>query len=218
MHVITWNLQGASHSSENKWNTGVLQLLRDGPKIVCIQEAGSLPPSASLVTPGFGGVAGLNLYRWNRNYILYMNTDPTGNRCNLAIASKNPPTPGAGYAVLPGAGRTYRPCIGAAYPGVGGSVFCLHAISPRGPDVEGLLNAVAASGAAAPQRVFGDFNREPSTVDVGGWAVRGPNRETFSTSNPKHKYDYQANTGGVVDIGQRVGLVASDHYPVSFTI
>lgn len=48
-NVATWNLQGSSASSESKWNINVRQLItgRQSADILMIQEAGSLPLSAT---------------------------------------------------------------------------------------------------------------------------------------------------------------------------
>jgi cytolethal distending toxin subunit B len=40
-------MQGSSHSTENKWNTGVANLIGRGEAdVVALQEAGSVPDSA----------------------------------------------------------------------------------------------------------------------------------------------------------------------------
>lgn len=91
MIVGTWNMQGSSHSQENKWNEGVMNMMVQlNVDVFCLQECGSVPASANLIQNNFGGIAGLALYSWGGTttrpfgYILFYPADLNGNRCNLA--------------------------------------------------------------------------------------------------------------------------------------
>ena len=96
--VATWNLQGSNAPTENKWNTHVRQLVTGSGAvdILMVQEAGSIPSSATLTerefrTPGIP----MNEYIWNTGtnsrpqqlFIYFSRTDALSNRVNLAIVS-----------------------------------------------------------------------------------------------------------------------------------
>ncbi len=61
MPLGTWNIQGANHVTENKWNAGVRNLMTQRHLTVfCLQECGTMPLSAQALAP----VNGISLYRW----------------------------------------------------------------------------------------------------------------------------------------------------------
>ena len=222
MIIANWNMQGASHSTENKWNTGVSNLLSNGADVVCLQECGAVPDSAQLYQANVGGIAGLDMYTWGTTrtlkYILFYPSDPNGNRCNLAIVSKvapaNPTTDG--ILLYPAAPPVWRPVIGMLVNHIG--VFSIHAISPGGNDAPGLLNSVATYMGGNPWTVSGDYNREPGTM-VGAGVICPPDQNTFSVRNPSSKYDYMIKSGGGSVIGQVVtSLILSDHFPVVYSV
>jgi cytolethal distending toxin subunit B len=220
MHIVTWNMQGANHSEENKWNAGVRNLMNNAGHICCLQECGAVPASAHLVNANFAGIMGLNYYTWGTErtaiHILFYPADPNGNRCNLAIVSERPPL--NARMVYPAATPVWRPAIGIQVnPNFW--VFTLHAISPNGPDAPGLLNAINGSvPPGASWAALGDYNREPVTL-VTPYVVVPPNRNTFSVNNPVRAIDYcvknyvPQNWGAV-----QLGLIMSDHYPVVFLL
>lgn len=216
MRIVTWNLQGSSHSTENKWNEGLRPLIEQtGADAICVQECGAVPETAA---PQGRNNAGLELYTWGGTktrpgvWILFYPWDVNGNRCNLAVISRIPPQ---NPLVLYPAGLAHRPVIGAQYNNV--FVFSIHGISPGGPDVQGLLNAVVAQGLAS-WVVAGDFNREPGTIPPGAWIVCPPAGWTHPATAPASALDYavvSANYGRQVQ-GQVLGLQMSDHLPVGF--
>jgi cytolethal distending toxin subunit B len=218
--IVTWNMQGASHSTENKWNEGARNLLTQlSADWICLQECGAVPTSAQLLTNALSGIPGLELYQWGTTrshvYIVFMQTDPRGNRCNLAVVSRTQPS--AGYVVFPVAGPTWRPAIGVT---VGGVAFSLHAISPGGPDVAGLLAAIqAAVGGVSPWVAAGDYNCEPDAVPGGAWNVCSPNVATYSTQHPAARIDYMMVRDDIMPVqGTVQGLIMSDHFPVFFNL
>lgn len=216
MNLVTWNMQGASHSTENKWNTGVQNLLSSGADVCCLQECGAMPGSAVLNIAGYGGVAGLDLYTWGtartNKYILFYPADPGGNRCNLAIVSKVAPI--AGYLFVPGAPPIWRPTIGMTVGG--GTVFTIHAISPNGPDAPALVNV--ALGVAGNVVVAGDYNRAPGTMGGGAQVVCLPNGPTHPATAPVSYYDYAIKNYGGAVTGAVQSLYLSDHLPVAFVL
>ncbi|MBO0323649.1 hypothetical protein J0X14_15165 [Muricauda sp. CAU 1633] len=221
MKIVNWNMQGASHSIENKWNTGVQNLLAGQADVCCLQECGAIPPSAQLVYGNVNGFAGLNLYTWGttrkHKYILFYQSDPNGNRCNLAIVSNipiiNPKI--CGTLLYPAAPPVRRPVIGLFVNGL--AVFSIHAISPGGPDAPGLLNSVANNMGANPWSVSGDYNRDPASM-AGAGIVCPPNAPTYSSTNPHKKIDYLTKQDGPIVEGQVLNLLLSDHLPVVFMI
>lgn len=54
--TYTWNMQGASHATANKWNTGVTTLMQNCD-VLALQEAGSVPSSAIQIGSSATGVA-----------------------------------------------------------------------------------------------------------------------------------------------------------------
>lgn len=215
MRIVTWNMEGGNASTENKWNTGALNILQNLPAdIICLQECGGVPPSATYVGAYDNG---LELYTWGGTrtrpgaWILFFAWDRGGNRCNLAVVSRTEPED---PRLLYPAGNAHRPVIGAEYDGV--YVFSIHAISGGGWDAQGLLNAVVGEN-LAQWVVAGDFNRIPdNTFPQGAWIVCPPNGVTRHASERMLDYAVvSANYGGQV-IGQVLSLQMSDHWPVCF--
>ena len=241
MDVITWNMQGATGSGESKWNTDVKRLfLQSGVHVTCLQECGSLPSSAIAIPPpawlpGFAPPAGLNgdYVVWNLGtssrpfniYILWLETDPTGHRNNLAIASILLPL-SLIYIPNPLGGR---PAIGMRLPyGSTGNVaiFTLHAFSGSGNDGPGLLanmNMAGGSWFAA-----GDYNCDPTQWGLPGstapkimpaGTVYCPHNivPTHPGSGTNLDYAFKNPGPGVQGIvGEQ--FVVSDHYPVAYQI
>lgn len=221
MIIANWNMQGASHSTENKWNTGVSNLLRTAD-VICLQECGAVPASAQLIFANVNGIAGLDMYTWGTartlKYILFYPSDPNGNRCNLAVVSNiailNPANDG--YLLFPAAAPIWRPVIGLDINGIG--VFTIHAISPGGNDAPGLLNSVAGFMGANPWTVSGDYNRDPNSL-AGTGIVCPPDQNTYSVYNPQSRLDFLIKSGGGAIIGQVINnLILSDHYPVIYNV
>ncbi len=213
MRSATWNMQGSSHSTENKWNAGIGPLLGLAG-VVCLQECGGVPASARLEEEDIAGVPGLELYAWgterNARWILYYPADPNGNRCNLAVVTRDEPTDFA--FVVPAADPVWRPAIGAR---VGGTWwFSLHAISGGGPDARGLLRGI--DGLVDGWFAAGDFNREPDTLEDDDWTVLPPNGPTYPSKDPISKYDYAATSGADAGEGEVQSLLMSDHLAVVF--
>ncbi|BAU54665.1 hypothetical protein MgSA37_02843 [Mucilaginibacter gotjawali] len=219
MKLVTWNMQGSNHSTENKWNTGVMNFFSNGADVCCLQECGAVPQSALIVYQNYCGIANLQYWTWGAEralkYILFYPADPNGNRCNLAIVSRTEPV--SGTIVYPGAAPIWRPALGFQYNATH-FIFSLHAISPGGPDVVGLLNAINAVAGNPGQtwEAAGDFNREPATVAT-AFTICPPDADTYSVNNPNKRIDYAVKINGAVVVGFVQGPIMSDHYSVAYT-
>jgi cytolethal distending toxin subunit B len=107
-NIGTWNMQGANAETENKWNEDVANLMNQ-LDILALQEAGRVPRSANPLVPltnsintGWGTINGQMIldgitvreYTWQGTrtrpgyYIYWGNTDPNGNRVNVALVTR----------------------------------------------------------------------------------------------------------------------------------
>lgn len=224
MRITTWNMQGATNSADSKWTIGVQQLLAPDKAvdsdIVCLQECGAAPPSAvAAVAPAWIGnpPAGLvtGYYTWKPSkvtyYVVWAQTDPNGNRVNIALASQNAP---ANLLYAPPGLVGGRPAIGML---VGGSyVFSIHGFSGSGNDDPGLINNVYAMG-TPNWYVAGDYNREPNTWVPPHGVLCPPDKPTYPAT--KRKYDYMVKDAAPAVTGITLDtFVVSDHYPVVFDV
>lgn len=230
MKIITWNMQGSSHYNENKWNEAINHWFRldIGADVVCIQECGNIPESAELIIEHIDDMQDFNLYLWgtarSSKYILYYPWDQGGNRCNLAVVSKIAPSEyivdgnsilGA-IALFPDSRRSHRPIIGMLISDIW--VYSIHAISKGGPDALELIECAANFMPNKPWIVAGDYNRVPETLEGYPFVICPPNNPTYSTLNPRSKYDYMTKSEGDIILGSVYGLIMSDHYPVFYNI
>ncbi|EAB5054851.1 cytolethal distending toxin subunit B family protein [Salmonella enterica] len=236
--VMTWNLQGSSASTENKWNVNVRQLLSGtaGVDILMVQEAGAIPSSAvstgRQIQPVGIGIP-IEEYTWNlgttrredTRYIYYSNIDVGAHRVNLAIVSRQRAD---NVYVLRPTTVASRPIIGIE---LGNDVFLTaHALANGGPDAAAIVRATN-NFFRLPQRrhlswfLAGDFNRAPGRLE-----------NDLMTEHLERDVTVVAPTeptqigGGTLDYGvivdrapysQRIEAsrnpqLASDHYPVAF--
>ncbi len=218
MRLATWNMQGASHSTENKWNSGVQNLFSSLKlDICCLQECGAVPASAKLVANNYNNVQGLQYYTWGTDrtnkHILFYLADPNGNRCNLAVVSITAPV--GGGIVYPAQQPIWRPALGFKVSNTS-FVFSFHAISPNGPDAANMLTAINNAVGNA-WVTAGDYNREPSTL-VTAFNICPPDKNTYSVTKPTKKLDYCTKNFGNAVTGQVINLILSDHFPVGFVV
>lgn len=178
--VGTWNLQGASARTENKWNISVRQLITgENPvDVLMVQEAGALPSSARrtrrMIQPGGTPI---EEYIWDLGtrtrprsvYIYYSDLDVGARRVNLAIVSTRQAD--EAYVVHQDtiAGNS-RPAIGIR---IGTDAFFnIHALANGGTDAAALVTAVSNTMQTQSQSVSnwiiaGDFNRNPASLQSG---------------------------------------------------
>lgn len=246
--VATWNLQGSSATNESKWNISVRQLVsgEQGADIVMIQEAGSLPVSATrtmrVVQPVGVGIP-IEEYVWNLGtarrpnlmYIYYARLDVGANRVNLALLSRFRADDvfviGSGVPVLQA-----RPAIGIRLRN--DVFFSAHALSSGGADAARLVQNVYQFF-ATPERnhinwmLVGDFNRSPTSLQTALSAEPAVNNNTLivAPTEPTHRsgniLDYavihnartQRQTTAVsasIMFNRFRSQIVSDHFPVSF--
>lgn len=232
MNVITWNMQGSNATTENKWNTGVMNIMNSikPTPIVCLQECGGVPASADPIDVinfplTTGETDRVYVYRWGGTrsrpgyYILFHDWDVNGNRVNSAIVTNVLPTSLNDITLLsPSTGPVWRPALGVNFQGTW--VFSFHAISPGGPDAAGMLAQVAqfCGTSNSPWLVAGDWNRQPSALTLpANSVICPPNGNTYSILFPNAQYDYCVCSGANSVTGTVLNtLIMSDHFPVGY--
>lgn len=225
--VGTWNLQGSSASTENKWQVSVRQLVTgDNPiNILMLQEAGSVPNSARrtgrMVQPGGTPV---EEYIWELGtisrprsvFIYHADIDVGARRVNLAIVSDRMADEVIVVHQNTIATEASRPALGIR---IGTDVFfSLHALASGGGDATALVTAIHDHFMNMPQitwLIAGDFNREPASLLSGldsrvtsNIRIVSPNTAThFSSRGTNRILDY-AVVGNTQAPGVQVSLPA----------
>ncbi|MCU1720613.1 endonuclease/exonuclease/phosphatase family protein [Pseudomonas sp. 5P_5.1_Bac1] len=211
--IATWNMQGASASTESKWRTRVLQLARAND-IVVLQEAGSAPASATLsaqlqVNDQFGVAHQIDHYLWNLGtvarpevyHVFFLDVQRL--RVNLAIVVRGTSDLDIHDMVVVSDGVTvtapvYRPALGirvrrwSALHHEHVTVFNFHAISGGGANSSRVLREVSWH-TETPFVMLGDFNRDPrpgtSRPHAGNW-ISPPDIARLELANgPTHPAD-----------------------------
>lgn len=240
--TITWNMQGALSEGRSKWPQ-VRNLFQGETKVVALQEAGSqeyLPGTPiDNVLVRIANPDGLEILwaaiKWNCGtssrgeiyYIYFLHTG--GNRCNLAIVSKQP----ADYVIIlqrQGARLHERPILGIK---LGDDYFFnIHATSGGGSNAAGLVRRVydymQTENSRDSWMIMGDFNCGSDSL-MGrirsGYATIAPFVATVSQTLETHKNG--GNLDYAVELESLSGshratrlddswLRYSDHYPVQF--
>ncbi|MCI6217380.1 MAG: cytolethal distending toxin subunit B family protein [Helicobacter sp.] len=174
--VGTWNLQGSSASTENKWNVSVRQLITGSNPvdILMVQEAGSVPRSARrtgrVIQPGGTPI---EEYVWDLGtrsrptsvFIYYANIDVGARRVNLAIVSNRQADEVFVVRQSTIAPEVSRPAIGIR---IGNEAFFnIHALASGGGDATALVTAVHDNfldRRTITWLIAGDFNRDPASL------------------------------------------------------
>ncbi|MBA2858708.1 cytolethal distending toxin subunit B [Methanococcus maripaludis] len=220
--IITWNMQGACHSTEGKWRVDI-PLLMDMADICCLQECGTLPSTAILHTDYICDYEDFKLYTWNLGtwdrpniyYILHYYWDAGANRCNLAIVTKEKPK--KAHIVTNGTWYEGRPSIGILYNGM--NYFTIHASAgSRGGDAAKMLDDI--EGFIDPGENWfaaGDFNREPYDLII-PYEKCPANGNTHPAIHPEKMLDYGVLKEGDPITGTVLSDYRSDHYPVLFEL
>lgn len=180
-NIITWNMQGACSGGEPNW-IKVRQLLSDGAQIIALQEAGSvrsIPADYQILIPYVinpdGVNASLTAYRWNLGhvhnpnyvYIYFLETDPRGNRVNLAFVTIREAN---GVILLHPSNTAFgRPTLGIVHDN--DVLFNVHAIARNsGTDAPSLVNRVynfTTQMRYDSWMIMGDFNSGPGDLMSG---------------------------------------------------
>ncbi|ENP2200617.1 cytolethal distending toxin subunit B family protein [Salmonella enterica] len=241
--IMTWNLQGSSAPSENKWNINVRQLVTgtDGADILMVQEAGSVPATAMLtgrqIQPVGVGIP-IDEYTWNLGttrrpdirYIYFSRVDVGANRVNLAIVSRQRAEQ---VFVIRPATVASRPVIGIS---LATDVFLTtHALASGGPDALAIVRTVneffnQSSRQGYSWFMAGDFNRPPARLENDLVLERLDRSVTVvapavATQSSGGILDYgvivdrspsAAVLGATISFGNMASQLSSDHLPVLF--
>jgi hypothetical protein len=229
---VTYNMQGASADTTPKWSSDIPGLLNHD--VIALQEAGPLPP----LDPGGvfsyqGSVSsnGRTVYHYIRNFgtrsrpnfrhVYFMQTDPNGNRVNLAMVTQHPADQ---LWFLSPAFAGSRASFGVQF---GNTVFyTMHGLSGGGNDVPNMVNRIVDGSQAnrLDYAILGDFNRDPSTL-IGGPLRASAHiyRSGQATQQSSGELDYMIASRdmgalGLLYQGHRLGGFSSDHYPVEFGV
>ncbi|MFC9582007.1 ricin-type beta-trefoil lectin domain protein [Streptomyces yangpuensis] len=233
---MTWNMQGASG---NKW-TSVNRMAAGGSNyrrhdVIALQEsgpAGSLPGTRVRllsVTDNLGQTYAGELRRWQAGsgsrghtvYITWMNTDPTGNRNNVAIVTEDEPTNITLFRANNTNGNPgMRPALGVDLPD-GSRFYSFHASSNgdnRSNDAQNLVDQIH-NDARVNNRTYailGDFNRRPEylTAPAGSAVFRTGQGTQQSGGELDYMVSNDTNMAGWT--GRRLNGGESDHYAVEF--
>ncbi|MEU3051561.1 proprotein convertase P-domain-containing protein, partial [Streptomyces sp. NPDC006984] len=237
----TWNMQGASSSSDSKWTTTVTRLSVGGNNylphdVVALQESGprsSLPgtvvQSNTVTVNGRQATYQYEIRRWRIGsgsrgrdvYITWMNTDPTGNRNNVAIVTHEQPRNVTAVAARQANNSSWgmRPALGVQLSD-GSWFYSFHASSNgdnRSNDAEHMMYEIASRGGQFA--VLGDYNRRPDNLTnlPAGTQIYSSGHGTQQSGG---ELDYMVsndrqNMQGWT--GRRLNGAGSDHYAVEFT-
>lgn len=225
--VVTWNMEGGTHKEQSKWQDAVVPLMSGGTDadVLCLQEAGGLPPSAVAYTPPppvpdwLAPPPAKFVWRfctWQPGkkkvfYILWGETDPGGHRVNLALVTQQLPD---GFWYAPSGAVGGRPALGVQLAGE--NVFSLHAFSGGGGNAPALITSIQATvGGGSDFVAAGDYNREPPWAPPHG-NLCPPDKPTRWKT--KKKLDYMVRTDPAITGIVLDNLVLSDHFPVVFDI
>jgi hypothetical protein len=227
----TYNMQGASSDTTPKWSSDIPGLLNHD--VLALQEAGPLPP----LDPG--GVFsyqdsqssnGRTVYHYLRNFgtrtrpnfrhVYFMQTDPNGNRVNLAMVTQHPADQ---VWFVPPTFAGSRAAFGLRF---GNTVFyTVHGLSGGGNDVPSIVNRIADGSQAAgfDYAILGDFNRDPASLDNRLPASAHVYRSGRATQQSGGELDYMVASRdtaayGLLYQGHLIGGISADHYPVEFGV
>ena len=242
-HPVTYNMQGSTANGQSKWTTDVAPLLLNHD-IVALQEAGGLPASATTVATAqvqipSGGSYQFSQATWNvgsatrgNTYNVYhLETDPNGNRVNLAIVLGLGP---GGVPLIADEWQVIFSSVNAGRPALCVRIsltwWCtVHALSGGGNDGRSLLSAINVYITGRSPLYYwtalGDWNRDPSTL------ITPLQTKTYSsgqsTQQSAGELDYGVSND-IVDcsttgnqykvVGNRLPAKSSDHYPVDLTL
>ncbi|WP_327372402.1 proprotein convertase P-domain-containing protein [Streptomyces sp. NBC_01216] len=238
----TWNMQGASSSSDSKWTNTVARMAAGGSNyvehdVIALQESGprtSLPGTVidTGILTDYGSRHTYYLYevrRWRIGtatrgttvYVTWLDTDPTGNRNNVAFVTHERPTNVTLVSAPQADNRNMgmRPALGIQLAD-GSRFWSFHASSNgdnRSNDAQNMLTEIQRASSPGLWAVLGDFNRRPENLTA------PPGSQIYSsgqgTQQSGGELDYmvsndQQNMQGWT--GRRLNGAGSDHYPVEF--
>lgn len=226
---VSYNMQGGQGGDVTpKWSNDIPQLLRNHD-VLALQEAGPLPaldPNGLFHYQDTTTINGYNIYHYLRNFgtennvilrhVYFMQTDPNGNRVNLAMVTEAEPD--ALWVTTPPFNGA-RPSFGVQ---LGNTAFHdVHGASGNGNDMPGIIRAVAAGAQAAgiDYAVLGDFNRHPDTLNGRLPAGAHVYRPGATTQVSGGELDYMVADRDVpLFTGHVMPGISADHLPVEFGV
>lgn len=223
----TYNMQGG----DGKWTADIVQIINHGYNVIALQEAGPRPPGSARLewtSPYLTGNDQWNGWRvqewlWRPQgqaadwHIYFVRTDFGGNRVNLAILTRYDANqvhiarPAFyGNNGLP----TSRPALGIT---IGNTLFyTVHALATGGNDGAQLVRNIAGQAGSRIWAAMGDFNRDPSTLQI----ERGMHK--YVTNEPTQQsggeLDYMVTNQRIPGYGAAAIGYGSDHYAVMFDV
>ena len=227
--MVTYNMLGGTMSSESKWTSNVTRLVQQYD-VVALQEAGTAPPSSSTQVSRHNTSNGLlTIHNWNAGTgsepvnltIYFLQTDPNGNRVNLALVVKGDAD--EWKTIPPGITGRSRPGLGIRKGAVW--FYTLHGLSGNGNDGANLLRNIEAASNPFVWVSLGDYNRDPSDLQVPSGA------KVYSTGLATHisgrEHDYFISND-IVDCDHgdktkqlkaiRLNGMSADHWPVASSV
>jgi Endonuclease/Exonuclease/phosphatase family len=223
--IVGWNLQGASHSTENKWNTGVANLMVGGVDIVALQEAGAVPKAARLIQSHAVGTFTVQEYQWGGTrsrpayWIYWLQTDPNGNRVNLALVTRR-----RADDIFIGTPNVGRPTLGIAYDDDRTIYTTVHALANGGTNADATWDEINTNVPGQVRRfgyervAVGDWNRDPSTLHPATAVNSYTPGPTYPSTNPTSRFDYALVNPlqGLTMVATLLSIYLSDHIAVQY--
>jgi hypothetical protein len=234
----SYNMQGSQGGDLTpKWSTDITVLTRSHD-VLALQEAGPLPPqdpngqfayvdSTTFVQPL--PLPSYTVYHYTRNFgtasrptirhVYFMQTDPNGNRVNLAMVSRD--LPDRVWITPPAIPGVSRPSFGLQF---GNIIFNdIHALSGSGgSDAPGLLAEIDTRQSQAfgyDWAALGDFNRSPNSLNGRTPADSHVYRPGVATQISGGELDYMVSSRYVpLYEGHAMPGISADHLPVEFRI
>ncbi|MEJ7138214.1 cytolethal distending toxin subunit B family protein [Amphibiibacter pelophylacis] len=218
--TATWNLQGASASTESKWNVNVRQLVSgaEAVDILAVQEAGQPPFNAVDTGRVLGRGTPVRELRWTLGtlrgasdpgtlFIYFADIDTGARRVNLALVSNRQADD---VFVVPPSTTVSRPVLGIR---IGNDAFLSgHALASGGPDAEAMVESVHdffqnhpnPQWQATNWMLLADFNRPPGRLRA---ELEAPARNHTRVLDPGAPTQRQGNTLDYAVLGNAVGVI-----------
>jgi hypothetical protein len=226
---VTYNMQGGQGGNVTpKWSNDIPRLLANHD-VLALQEAGPLPPlnpNGLFAYQDSTTISGYTIYHYLRNFgtssrpilrhVYFLQTDPNGNRVNLAMVTEAQAD--ELWLTTPTFGGS-RASFGVR---LGNTVFNnVHGLSGSGNDIPGQLTAIDAGqeGAGWDYAVLGDFNRAPGSLTGNLPANANVYRPGAPTQVSGGELDYMVASRYVpLFTGHAIPGISADHLPVEFGI
>lgn len=222
---LTWNMQGGGA----KWTDALAATATHD--VIALQEAGAVTDRAVPTGRTWSRFNGSPVIEYTVQeggstrgrtvYVYHMQTDPSGNRVNLAMltttrADDVDDFPPSTHANGTSRGRQF---FGVVLPD-GSRWYTIHAGSNgpnRSNDAEDIVDSIAGFNPARQWAIMGDWNREPSLLAAGLPGGTHIVRPFTVTQDSLRELDYMVTNVQLPGWGARTaGFGGADHRPVEF--